>query len=343
METFTIFRSGSQADLVSFNAVSRLLCAGLVGVSLFSGLSQQAYAASDWPNKPIQLVVTFPPGGSADQMGRLVAPHIAKYLGQSVVVENRSGAGGMIGTSYVAKAGDHTFGVIFDTHATNAELYKDSISFDALKDINYVTLFGTAPLAIFTGAKSPYQQAASLLNDSKSGQEVSYGTVGTGGLGHLAMVSLARQADFKWDHVAYRGGGPLHMDVAAGHIPIGISSLLAIKGLVDGGTLLPLAVTTDKRSSTFPEVPTVSELGYTGFNAPTWWGMVTSSETSPEIVEKMHQATSYALQQPDVVDALTQQGVDVSGLGLAEFQHFVESQIQQWANVIQENSIKVGD
>src|SRR5690606_21453524 len=111
---------------------------------------------------------------------------------------------------------------IFDTHATNAQLYKDTISFDSLKDVKFVSLLGTAPLAIFTGEKTKYPSADALFKASKDGKQISYGSVGTGGLGHLAMVSLTNQGKFDWEHIAYRGGGPLHTDVAAGHVDIGI-------------------------------------------------------------------------------------------------------------------------
>lgn len=315
----------------------------LAGLCMSAAMMGSAYAAPDWPTKPIQLVVVFPPGGSADQMGRILAPHIAKHLGQSVVVENRGGAGGMIGTAAVAKGNDHMFGVIFDTHATNAHLYKDTIPFDSMKDVNFVTLLGTAPLAIFTGDKSGYKQADALFKASKEGKPVSYGSVGTGGLGHLAMVSLTNQGKFDWEHIAYRGGGPLHIDVAASHVDIGISSLLAIKGLVDSGQLVPLAVTTDKRSAVVPDVPTVAELGYEGFSAPTWWGMISPGATEPQIIDKMYEATRYALQQPDVIEHLERQGVTVSGIKPDEFKQFVKGQMAQWGKVIEDNKIAAGD
>ncbi|RTZ41469.1 tripartite tricarboxylate transporter substrate binding protein [Candidimonas sp. SYP-B2681] len=315
----------------------------LAGILMATALMGAASASADWPTKPIQLVVVFPPGGSADQMGRILAPHISKHLGQNVIVENRGGAGGMIGTAAVAKGNDHMFGVIFDTHATNAQLYKDNISFDSMNDVNFVTLFGTAPLAIFAGKKSEHKRANSLFKASKEGKQLSYGSVGTGGLGHLAMVSLANQGNFAWEHIAYRGGGPLHMDVAANHVDVGISSLLAIKGLVDGGSLVPLAVTTDVRSSVFPDVPTVAELGYEGFNAPTWWGMVSPGATNQKIVDRMYEATRYALQQPDVIDHLTRQGVTIAGSTPGEFKAFVQDQMTQWGKVIQENKVAAGD
>lgn len=315
----------------------------LAGLCMSVAMTGTAHADASWPTKPIQLVVGFPPGGSADLMGRILAPHIAEYLGQGVVVENRSGAGGMIGTAAVTKGHDHMFGVIFDTHATNAKLYEDTIAFDSMEDVNFVTLLGTAPLAIFAGEKGKYQSAEALFKAAKDGDEISYGSVGTGGLGHLAMVSLTNQENFNWEHIAYRGGGPLHTDVAASHVDIGISSLLAIKGLVDGGTLMPLAVTTDVRSPVVPDVPTVAELGYEGFSAPTWWGMISPGATDRKIVDKMYEATRYALQQPDVIDYLEQQGVTISGNTPDEFQKFVQVQIDQWGKVVEENMIAVGD
>lgn len=319
------------------------LTALVAGLSLSFATIGVAQANETWPNRPIQLVVVFPPGGSADQMGRILAPHISEYLGQSVVVENRGGAGGMVGTAAIAKGHDHMFGVIFDTHATNAQLYNDTIAFDSMNDVDFVTLLGTAPLAIFAGKKAKHTTAESLFEASKDGEHVAYGSVGTGGLGHLAMVSLTEQGDFDWEHIAYRGGGPLHTDVAASHVGIGISSLLAIKGLVDGDTLIPLAVTTDSRSPVVPDVPTVAEMGYQGFSAPTWWGMISPASMDEKHINKMYEATQYALQQPDVVEQLEQQGVEISGIPPAEFRTFVQDQMDRWGTVIQENRIAAGD
>ena len=299
--------------------------------------------ADSWPTKPIQLIVVFPPGGSADQMGRLLAPHLSEKLGQNVVVENRSGAGGMIGTNFVSKGDDHTFGVVFDTHATNVHSLKETMPFDVMKDITYVSLLGTAPLAIFSNPKSGYTDFGKLIAASKKKTPVSYGTVGTGGLSHLAMVSLAKQGGFDWQNIAYRGGGPMHTAVAANHVPIGIASLLAIKGLADGGTVIPLAVTTSKRSPIFPNVPTVAESGYEGFEAPTWWGVVASRQTSEPIAQKMSEAIASVLRIPEVAAKLKSQGVEVAGTTPAQFRTFVQQQIDMWGKVIRENNIKAGD
>ncbi|HEY9280940.1 MAG TPA: tripartite tricarboxylate transporter substrate-binding protein [Eoetvoesiella sp.] len=312
----------------------------LAGVALLMGGLSTAWADA-WPTKPIQLVVAFPPGGSADQMARLLAPQLSQKLGQSVVVENRSGASGMIGTGFVAKGDDHTFGLVFDTHVTNAKLMKDTIPFDTMKDITYVTLLGTAPMAIFTGSKSDYKSFSQLVDASKKGAHVSYATVGTAGLSHLALASLSKKGGFDWQQVAYRGGGPIHIDVAANHIPLGISSVLAIKGLVDGGTLVPLAVTSRTRSAIFPNVPTVAESGFEGFEASTWWGIIGSEKMSDSIAQKMHEALAEALNTPATADKLKSQGVEIVAAGPQEFRSFVQKEISIWGKVIDENNIKL--
>ncbi len=181
-----------------------------------------ATGAQTWPDKSIKMIAVFPPGGSVDQVARVLAQQLSKQLGQSVVVENVGGASGSIGTAAVARAAPdgYTFGVVFDTHGTNPSLIPN-IAFDTIKGLEHVTLIGTSPMALVASSKSKYLKFADVNADAHSIKGITIGSIGTGSLGHLAMIQAGKQDGWSWTHIPYRGGGPLMNDVVAGHTPIG--------------------------------------------------------------------------------------------------------------------------
>lgn len=310
-----------------------------------SALALAAFSASvpaqDWPTRqPIKLVVVFPPGGSADQVARLLAPALSRQLGQSVVVENRPGASGAIGTaSLVAAPGDgYQFAMVFDTHGVNPALIPN-LPYDTRRDLVTVSVIGTAAMVLSTHVDSPYQTLADAMAAARAGQSVSYGTVGAGSLGHLAMALLGKSAGVDWVHVPYKGGGPLMSDAVAGHVPLAIGTVFVTKPHIDSGRLRPLAVTTSRRSPTLADVPTVAESGFAGFEAPAWWAVLASAKTPPEILQRMNAEIARALQQPDIAARLSQQGIDIDGGSLASARSFVERQLDIWADVVQQNNI----
>lgn len=314
---------------------------GAIGAVPRAALAQAGAAA--WPSRPIRLVAVFPPGGSVDQVARILAPQLAQQLGQNVIVDNRGGASGAIGTAAVAQAepDGHTWGVVFDTHAVNPTLMP-TLPFDTRRDLAHVTLIGTAPMAIVASAKAPIKSFAELVAASRARQPFNYGSIGTGSLGHLAVTLLAKNAGFDWQHVPYRGGGPLMTDVVAGHVPLAVGSGFLVKPHVDARTVVPLVVTTTKRAPDLPGVPTVAESGFAGFDAPAWWGVIAPARTPPEIVRRMHAEIARALAAPAVAQRLDQQGIDVVGAGPEAFRAFVDRQIEIWARVVRDNDIKAG-
>ena len=228
----------------------------------FAVLAASPCLAQTWPNKPIRLIAVFPPGGSVDQVARILAQPLSKQLGQSVVVENVGGASGSIGTNAVAKAAPdgYTFGVVFDTHGTNASLIPN-IAYDTLKDLEHVTLIGTSPMALVASAKSPYSKMADVTVDARTIKGITIGSIGTGSLGHLAMIQAGQQAGWAWTHVPFRGGGPLMNDTIAGHVPLAIGTVFLMLPHVKAGTVRPMAVTGAKRHSSLPDTPTLAEAG----------------------------------------------------------------------------------
>jgi len=299
--------------------------------------------AQAWPGKqPIKLVAVFPPGGSVDQVSRILAPALQQALGQSVIVDNKGGASGSIGAGFVAAAppDGYTFAVVFDTHGVNPAL-QPNLPYDTRKDLATVAMIGTSAMVLATQADSPYKTFADVVAATKpGGKGLSYGSIGNGSLGHLAMTLLAKGNGFDLAHVPYRGGGPLMQDAIAGHVPLAIGSVFVVKPHIDSKRLRPLVVTTDKRSAQLPDVPTLAESGYPGFNAPAWWAVLAPAKTPPEIVARMNTEINKALQQPDVASKLAAQGIAVNIGTPAAAQAFVEKQMDTWAQVVKANNIK---
>ena len=303
-----------------------------------------AYAQSSagWPTKqPIRLVAVFPPGGSVDQVARILSVPLAQALGANIIVENKGGASGSIGAHFVASApaDGYTFAVVFDTHGVNPALIPN-LPFDSKKDLTPLVLVGTSPMVLATNVGSEYKTFADVVAAAKSKKNVSFGSIGSGSLGHVAMTLLAKNGGFEWTHVPYRGGGPLMTDAVAGHVPLSIGSVFVTKPHIDSGRLRPLAVTTSKRSPDLPNVPTLAESGYPGFEAPAWWAVLAPAKTPPEIVKQMNDALNKVLKQPDIAKKLDAQGIDVVGGTPEAARVFIEKQMDIWAKVVKDNGIK---
>ena len=298
--------------------------------------------AQSWPSKqPIKLVAVFPPGGSVDQVARILAQPLQAQLGQTVIVENKGGASGSIGAAFVAQApaDGYTFAVVFDSHAVNPALIP-SLPFDTKKDLAAVSLIGTAAMTIATPATSEYKSFADVATALKAGKPVSYGTIGNGSLGHLAMTLLGKQNGLNWQHVPYKGGGPMMQDAVGGHVPLVIGSVFVVKPHIDSGRVRALAVTTAKRSAELPNVPALAEVGDGQFEAPAWWAVLAPAKTPPEIVARMNAEISKALQNPDTAKKLEAQGISLIGGAPETARVFIEKQIDIWGKVVKDYGIK---
>ena len=312
-----------------------LAAAALVAMS--AGALAQA-----WPAKqPIKLVAVFPPGGSVDQVARILSVPLGQQLGQSIIVENKGGASGSIGTAAVAAAAPdgYTFGVVFDTHGVNPTLIP-GLSFDTRKDLVPVALIGTSAMVLATFSGSEYKTFADVVAAAKAKKNVSYGSIGSGSLGHLAMALLGKSGNIDWQHVPYKGGGPLMTDAVAGHVPLSIGSVFVTKPHIDSGRLRPLAVTTSKRSADLPNVPTVAESGFAGFDAPAWWAIIAPAKTPPDVLKRMNEEINKALKNPDIAKKLSVQGIDIIGGSPESAAVFIDKQIDIWAKVVKDNGIK---
>jgi len=320
----------------------KVLLLGLLALGVNSLVSAQSAGVGSWPTqKPIRLIAVFPPGGSVDQVARILAPALQAELKQSVIVENIGGASGVIGTAAMTRSDPdgYTFGVVFDTHGVNPSL-KDKLPYDTIKDISPVVLIGTSPMVLVASKKSGITSFKQLVDLSKTGKQFSYGSIGIGSLGHLAMARLAKQAGFDWNHIPYRGGGPLMQDALGGQVELAVGSEFLVKPHVESGSVIPLVMTTTKRSPSLPNVPTISESGFPGFSAPAWWAVLAPGKTPPAIVDAMNKALNKALKSPAVAEKFKAQGIQIVGGSPEVAQDFIGKQIGIWGKFVIENNIK---
>ena len=301
-----------------------------------------AQTAPPWPTRgPIKLVAVFPPGGSVDQVARILQVPLQTALGQTVIVENKGGASGSIGAAAVAAApaDGYTFAVVFDTHGVNPALIPN-LPFDSKKDLAPIVLVGTSPMVLATYAGSEYKTFADVVAAAKAKKNVSYGSIGSGSLGHVAMTLLGKNGGIDWAHIPYKGGGPLMNDAIAGHVPLSIGSVFVTKPHIDNGRMRPLAVTSSNRSPDLPNVPTIAESGYPGFEAPAWWAVLAPAKTPPDILKRMNEALNTVLKSPDIAKKFDAQGINVIGGTAESARVFIDKQMDIWAKVVKDNGIK---
>src|ERR671918_2007908 len=295
----------------------------------------------EWPARTVKFVSPYPPGGSVDPLARLFAAKLGESLKQQFIVENRTGASGVIGTDYVAKSppDGYTFVFIFDTHAVHQAL-NPKLPFDPIKDFEPVMIIGTAPMAITTGAQKPYKNFQDVLAKAKAGG-VSLGNVGNGSLAHLTTIVLNQAAGAQFEPVAYKGGGPLSADLIGGHVELAMASTAAQAQHVRGGKMRALVLTGDKRLHTMPDVPTLKEQGI-DVVAHAWWGILAPAGTPKAIIDKFHAELVKAIKLPDVNKMLTEtQGMDVVALSPEATQKWILDNMARWGKVVRDNNIRV--
>jgi tripartite-type tricarboxylate transporter receptor subunit TctC len=301
--------------------------------------------AQDWPSKPIRIIVPFPPGGTTDQIARHVQPRLEQDLKATIVIENRGGASGSIGTQAAAfsPSDGTTFLMVFDTHAVNPSL-QPNLPFDTLKDLAPIMLIGKSPMVITAHPTTSYKSFADVIEASrKSPGSAAYGTIGVGSLAHLAMSQIANNLELTMTHVPYKGGGPLTTDAIGGHVPLAIASIALLSPHIRAGALRPLAVTSAKRYAQVPDTPTIAEVSVPGFDAEAWWGFLAPAKTSSTIIARMNAALGKALQDPVVRKSLSEQGLEYELSTPDAFGRFLENEISRWAKVVRDNKIVAGD
>ena len=316
--------------------VRRMALAGFV-------LLAQAAQAQEWPQKPVRFIVPYPPGGGTDVIARIIQEPLSRALGQQVVIENRGGAGGALGTEAAARsaADGYTFLFTLSSHTINPLLYK--LSFDVEKDFVSVTTVASLPQLIATNPASPFKTMQDIVAQAKAQPDkVAYASVGAGTPSHIAGELLNLRAGVKLLHIPYKGGGPATTDVLGGQVPLLFVSIPAAMGFVKSGKLRPIAVTTLKRSGAAPEVPTVAEaLNIPDYEVDSWYAIFAPARTAPAITARMQQEVARLVRLPEVKQKLLEQGADAVGNSAADLDQTVKSELKKWAALIQQAGIKL--
>jgi tripartite-type tricarboxylate transporter receptor subunit TctC len=299
--------------------------------------------AQSWPSGTIRIIVPFPPGGTVDAVARLAQPGLQQRLGVNVIIENRPGASGSAGTAAVAKSppDGNTWLFVFDTHAVNPALLPN-LTFDTEKDFDPVLLIATAPYVVATHPSRPFKTLADVIAAAKATPDkISYASVGSGSIGHLAMVLLGKQAGAKLIHVPYRGGGPAVNDAVAGHVDLINGSAGLLTPQVRAGTLRPVFQTGKTRLPGLAEVPTVGEGGYPGAEANAWWAVFAPAGTPKPLIARFGTALTESLREERPAKQLTEsQQMSLVFAGPDELRKFASDQARIWGAVIRENNIK---
>lgn len=298
--------------------------------------------AADWPTKPIHFIVPFPPGSFADITMRIMQQKLGPRLGQTIVVDNRSGASGDIGSEALAKAaGDgYTFGIATNsTHSVSPAL-NPKLPYDPIKSFAMVSLVGEAPYVLITSPTLPVKSVAEMIALAKQKPgALSYASVGPASLAHLAGALFSQMADVKLTEVPYRSSAQSVLDTQSGRIDLQFGTMAPVLPHVLSGKVKALAVTGLKRAAVLPDVPTLDESGLKGFEASLWLAMVAPAKTPPEIVERMSREVKAVLTDPDVVEALRKQGVEATPSTPAELRARIEHDVAKWKKLAQETGI----
>lgn len=315
-----------------------------LGLALALGLAAGLAQAQAWPAKPLKLIVPFPPGGTTDIMGRLMAQKLADQLGQPVVVENRGGANGNIGSEAAAKSAADGYTLIVSgvgSHAINQSLYRN-LPFDVVRDFTHIAMFAKGPNTLVVTPSFPARNLKELvaLARAKPGA-LSYASSGSGSSNHLSMEMLKTRAGIFIVHIPYRGGGPAITDVMAGQIPMMFINFDAALPYVKAGRLRALAMTGSTRSAQLPEVPTVMESGYPEFAAESWTGLSGPAGLPREVTARLNTEMQKAIALADVRERLAGLGLEPVPGSAEQMTAFVRAEVDKWGKVIKASGAKV--
>ncbi|MBI2295155.1 MAG: tripartite tricarboxylate transporter substrate binding protein [Betaproteobacteria bacterium] len=321
--------------------LSRFIC-GLLG-ALLAGLAAAPLAAAQaYPSGPMRLVVPFPPGGGTDILSRMIAQKLNEAWAQPVVVDNRPGAGGTVGTAIVAKAtGDgHTILVMPAGYAAHASLYK-SLPYNPPRDLAPVSRLASGPLVLVVHPSMPAKSVKELIALAKKHPgEINFGSAGAGTLPHLSAELFSSMGGIRMVHIPYKGAGAAVTDVLAGRVPVYFMNILQSLSLVKAGKLRALGVTTPERTPIAPEIPAIAEGGLKGFDMTNWYGMLVPASTPLEVIAKLNAEVARILRLPELTGRLAQDGMTVVASTPEEFAEFLKSETAKLARVIETAGIR---
>lgn len=311
----------------------------LIGLS---AIAMQVSAA--YPDKPITLVVPVPPGGILDAVARMIAPEMTKILGQPIVIENKTGAGGNIAATAVAKSPPDGYTLLLGYsmfHVGNPSMYSN-LSWDPIRDFSPVSMLVVSPHVLAINPSVPATTLQELVNYAKANPaKLNYATSGNGSVPHIGVELFKQQNQLNITHIPYRGAGPAMLDVIAGNVQMTVATPPSLMQFVQQGKMRALAVAAKKRIPQMPDVPTTAEAGFPGFELEAWIGIFAPSATSPAIVSALNDAARITLQNPQVKLALEKSGVELRYMNSAQFDSVVRKDIQYWSKVIKTANITV--
>jgi len=315
----------------------------LVAAAAFAALPFAAHAQANYPDKPVRFIVPYPPGGGTDVIARIVQEKFAQALAQPVLIENRGGAAGSLGTDIAAKSAADGYTVLFtlSSHTINPAIYP-KLPFDTVKDFAPVGMVASLPQILVANPQFPVNTVAELtaLAKAKPGT-LSFASVGNGSPGHLAGELYKLRTGTQLVHIPYRGGGPAVTDVMGGQVPLLWVSIPAAAQFVKAGKLRALAVSTTKRSAAFPDVPTMQEAGVADFEVDSWYAMFVPAKTPKAIVDKLNRALNAVVAQPEIRERLLAQGSEGVGGTPEALGRIVDTELPRWAKLAKDANIRV--
>ena len=319
----------------------RSFCSALAAGALAPGL---VAAQAAYPSKPIRLIVPFPPGGGTDILSRLIAAKLTEVSKWTVVADNRAGAGGTVGISEAVRAAPTGYDMVMgqkDNLVVAPWLYKN-LSYDPTRDLVAVAHVAYTPVVIVTSSNSRFKTLADVVTAARAAPDtITFGSPGNGTTIHLAGEIFKGAAGINIRHVPYKGSNPAMMDVLAGNVDLMVSSLPSAMGQLKSGKLRALAVTSAKRSSSAPEIPTVAELGYKGFDVSTWYGLFLPAATPKDIVATVHAEANKLLAMPDTAAAIQAQGAETQLMSAEQFGALVKSDYEKWKSIVHDSGAKI--
>ena len=310
---------------------------GFFGVHNFAS----AQSASSYPDKPITIVVPYPPGGFNDTLGRIVGKKLSDAWGVTVLVENKPGAGTTIGTNFVARSAPDGYTILVAQFpfAANPYLYK-TLPYDTLKAFSPIVLAGRSPMVLVANSNSPIKNTSELLALAKAKPGfVNYGSSGPGSSNHLAMVLFEMMAGVSLNQVPYKGSTPLLTDLAGGQVEVAFDAYPHVRPFLQSGKIKPIAIATEVRSPLMPDVPTVIESGVKGYESSSWHGFVVPSGTPQTVIDKLNKQINVILKQEDIRKTFNEQGVVPDGGSPSQFEAFIRKQMDVWRRVVAQSGI----